>query len=309
VIAADGNGISDLSAKHRDSSQTEDFFEREANGECFFHSTRTMVRRALINALKKTFDPIVPKNSLNPDFQLPFRLLMVGGDDMLLLCDAAFGPEFLVQYASSLGELASQRVPELSIGAGMAIVKRTFPFHRAHALVEDLVSSAKQLFRSMRSKPQSTVDWLSISESWFEDLRGVRSRDYCRSYRVGSIPEEKLILSAKPYAITGSTNGSLEGLWNLARKSTEDQQEIPRSQLRALGESLAKGKRQAEQARQAMPETLDPILNRLCGDSIWQDCGNHTYMTRVLDFLELYELARLRQSQLDKLRKAEEPAV
>jgi len=309
VIAADGNNIGDRSKKVREELSTADFFEREARGERFFHETRNIVRRALVDALGNTFRLIVPKTELPDNFELPFRLLMVGGDDVLVLCDAVFGPDLLVNYATQIEELAKQRKHELTIGAGMAIVKRSFPFHQTHALAEELIGSAKRLVRdgtSTKLSARSTVDWLSVSESWYENIRAVRKRDYVHSYQVGS-DEEAIVLSGKPYPITGHGDWTLERLWAMATKSVQENEEVPRAQLRGFGEAIPKGRRQAEHVFATMPDKLRAALCDLGDGGPWIDCGNRHFLTRVLDFLELFELARLRKIQLMKSGHIEEP--
>ncbi|RMG41405.1 MAG: hypothetical protein D6725_01410, partial [Planctomycetota bacterium] len=289
------------------------FFEREARVERFHHANRVLVRRALVDAIKETFSGTAGR------LPLPFRLMMLGGDDLLLVCDAAFAVPFLIafekairEYDQALREQNPGRSP-FTFGAGIAIVKRTFPFHRAHDLAEQLLSSAKRLYREQKAaveqakkngttapQPVSTVDWLAITEAWHDELKDVRRRDTRMQYSVGGTVET-LVLSQKPYPIAangGNGAASLEQLWKLACSACE----VARTQLNALARILPRGRRQAEWAAQAVnDDALPQLLEKLHGAaSPWVDGGQDTCVSRFLDFLELRELARRRESLISQ---------
>ncbi len=296
VIAADGNGIGSRSKKWRDGvSKEDDFFKREARGEQFFHAMRTTVRIALVNALVETFKVQAERlRESDKKGRLPFRLMMVGGDDLLLVCDAVYAMPFAIAYMRELEKLNLADGSPLYIGMGIAIVKKKFPFHRSHALAEELAGSAKRLYRAMPKETRgSVVDWLAISEAWHEDVAEVRRRDSLVRYTNG----DRLVLSGKPYRILGE-GLSLEGLHTVAQaaiKGIPETDRLARSQLMALAHKLPEGRRQGDWALRQAPDEVRTLLKPLMtGDSIWQDCGSQTWLTRLLDFLEVYELESLR---------------
>lgn len=86
----------------------------------------------------------------------------------------------------------------IEVGVGVAIVKKKFPFHRAHALADQLLASAKRYRALPEGQRTSTVDWLAISEAWHEDVAEVRRRDQRKGYRVPGGGAETLVLSRKP---------------------------------------------------------------------------------------------------------------
>jgi len=305
VIAADGNGIGARSTAWRSQRDGEDFFCAEARGESFFHAMRTTVRIALVTALVETFQPLAAKIRGRKSRPLPFRLMMLGGDDLLLVCDAAYAMPFLVRYARELE--ARPQLPDkrgqLHVGAGVSIVKRTFPFHRAHALAEELAASAKRLYRTFKDSPGSTADWVAITEAWHGNVKEVRQADgVIRSQRAdGSV--ETLVLSDKPYRIlgkapSGEPAATLEALLETATAAAEGArgaERLGRSQLIALGHALPRGRLQADwAARWAPDEVRWQLRGILHSESVWRGGGKDTWVTRLLDFLELYELERLR---------------
>ena len=302
IIVADGNGIGDRSRKIRLACGSLDEFRQYAAGENFFHRMRRVVRRCLVTALVQTFGSVVEQGRSFK--KCPFRLLMLGGDDLLLACDASFALPFLIHYANQLKQhdlepSQPERKP-LNIGAGVAIVKRDFPFHRAHQLAEELAKSAKRLARQDPALG-STVDWLSCTESWHGDVADVRRRDALRSYKLDAIQIEHLILSSKPYPILQSTARphSLETLWNAAAPSESGTKELARTQLKQLATVLPQGKRLAEQAVQNMPAAArETLIQRSIFHEAkpfatpWHAHAEGRYSTVFLDFLELFELQR-----------------
>lgn len=321
VIAADGNGVgSESSRRQREcEDQSLGFFETEARLKQFFRHNRVLVRAAVQRAITETFrEYVASRVQAGKKVQLPFRLLMLGGDDLLLVCDAAFGPEFLIRFTQALRE-PGNAAASLTIGAGMAVVKHKFPFHRSHALAEQLAGSAKRLFRESDGASGSTADWLAIAEAWHEEIKQVRRRDAVVRYQVGDpqgqCVQESLVLSCRPYPILPAPNhpeqASLQSLWTLARVVGGEETGEPmeqragslraaRSQLVSLGTELEKGRRHAEWAARTVNDNkLAAVLNELHGSPLpFFQASDGVHSSRLLDFLELFELARMRQRLL-----------
>lgn len=97
VIHADGNSVGNRFKQWQQSpekptlnqEQLHNFLLNEAHGERFFHSMRVAVRRAVVDSLTETFKRFESK--YRPD-----QLLMLGGDDLLLVCQAKYAFDFLV---------------------------------------------------------------------------------------------------------------------------------------------------------------------------------------------------------------------
>ena len=81
---------------------------------------------ALVCALNETFaaeqaaGPLTEKGSTRP-----YQLLMVGGDDLLLLCRAESALPFVKHYASKLSALRLHDGKPLGVGAGIVICQPT----------------------------------------------------------------------------------------------------------------------------------------------------------------------------------------
>jgi hypothetical protein len=292
VIAADGNGVGGRSTAWRGTSARADFFAREAHGEQFFHAMRRAVRRAFVAAIGATFRPL-------GGGLLPFRPMMLGGDDLLLVCDAPDALPFVCAYARQLSgqPLPDERGP-LEVGIGVAVVKSTFPFHHAHALAEQLQASGKRLWRE-RPEVGSVLDWVALSESWHDDVAGVRRAQFLRRYRLGGNgPVETLLLTGKPYPVLGP-GLTLETILQAAEQAAA--RGLPRGQLMALAEGLEHGRRQAEHAVRLLAPDVRALLRPILAEpsfSPWHAVGEGYWKSALLDFLEVFELERVRRARV-----------
>ena len=103
------------------------------------------MRRAVLRAVANVFGR---KDSDPPVGTVPLRLLMLGGDDLVLACGAPFALSFVIALAKEIKE-TTKTMPAgkgpLTLGAGVAIVPDSFPFYRAHELAEELARKRKTL--------------------------------------------------------------------------------------------------------------------------------------------------------------------
>lgn len=301
VIVADGNG---MGAGVPTRETFPDYFKRQAEIEKYFHGHRYQMRMAVKDALADFAN--------RQDGQaVPVRPMMLGGDDLVVACDAPLAFRLITRLA---GLVESQdRAPgkKFTLGAGIAIVKSSFPFHRAHALAEQLAASAKVRWRSEKadgSSPPSMVDWLVTSEAWHDDLEGTRGRDAVRRLRVGG-SEERLVLSRRPYPVRSAIKGvsdkeaqkhrnssSLEGLLNVSddlRKGVKGNR-VARSQVMCLADTLPLGKRQGIHAARDLPDAVKTALSPLLENgSPWDANGT----TGIHDLLDIHEISSLAEGR------------
>lgn len=270
--------------------------KHEGHGERFFHRMRCAVRRAVLNALEQTFNPEDYKGKT-----IPYQLLMLGGDDLLLVCRASYALDFVRAYARKLHQIDwDPDMGPLTIGAGVAIGHPNVPFHRLQALAEELASSAKRLHRGMfnaEEKEASVVDWLVFSESWAEDPIEQRRREAFIRYQANTGGVD-LALTGRPYPILKDSCGnSLEALLDGVKKL----EGAARSQLRGLLDELPGGRHWAELCWWEMPDETRDRLGEAVKTAIgkndvsgpWQEAGGR-WKTVVADLVELYELKRSR---------------
>lgn len=315
VIHADGNDIGGairrLLQNLEHNSPVDDFDEvlkREAQVENFFHSMRVLFRRAVLMAVAETFKDFHGKIT-------PYQLLMLGGDDVLMICRAQFALPFTQNLAHALEKLQEDKAAEeqITIGAGIVISKPSVPFYLLHQHAELMAASAKCFYRQLPAdQKKSVVDWQIHSYSWLDDPMAWRKKSHTRT-----VDNELLISCIKPYPILGDKH-SLQTLFCCAESLNTKLADIApaRSQLRFLKEQLLSGRLLSDLIFNEMPNVEPVKLRRLLLDclkqlsgneqqsSLWQAIANGSntiYSTYFADLVEIYEIKRLgKASKTDK---------
>lgn len=282
LIHADGNSIGKRYQQWRDRCTGGDL-AKEAHGEHFFYSMRVAVRAALQEALQEVF-------AQTPE---SYQLLMLGGDDLLMVCDASQALPFVRAYAKTLEKFELADKKPLTIGAGVVIAKKTFPFHRMHAMAEELASSAKQLSRA-DDNVGSVVDWHITSNAWVNDPIAQR--------RLDSL-SDSAALSCKPYPVIGAQ--SLATLLDCAEKSG-GYGKLARSQLRHFVDIMRQGHNLAELAFAELPDQLRRDLADLLKAFDYPDSAtpfkkidNQLHASLLPDLVEIMEI-RQKQNLADQ---------
>lgn len=297
VIHADGNGIG--AEAHRLGQQTADAGDDpvarqlavDAGIEAFFHRCRVLVRRAVVDALSATF-ALDPK--LQPVPVRPYEILMLGGDDLLLVCRAKSALPFVVNYARALRELQKGQSEPMTVGCGVVIADHKVPFHHLHGVTEILADSAKRL---ARGRSNSTVDWVVSTASRADDPIARRSAEALVRYR-GAGGEEALALSRRPLPILRQEGApALSCLEDLveAAQSLRRQRGLARSQLRALVGKLGRGRQLAELAFAELPKATREGLAGSGVDAVWRPAGSAggRWTTGLADLVEVSEIQHL----------------
>ena len=106
VIHADGNNVGNraLAAAGRIAvTDRASFLRQEAAFERFHHRNRVNLRKAVMQALDATFGDgaAAPSETSGPTYR-PYQLLMLGGDDLLLICRAKGAMPFVQSLCASL---------------------------------------------------------------------------------------------------------------------------------------------------------------------------------------------------------------
>lgn len=265
VVHADGNGVGGAAGSTDPERAT------------FFHRNRVLLRRALKSALDQASEgdkPVVP--------------LMLGGDDLLVVCRADAALAFVIDLCDALERLQVERAERfhLTLGVGVVFSRPTVPFHRLHEVAENLASSAKQKFRGLKEADRgSVVDWAVYTTAWVDEPAEVRRRDWVRSSG-----GDARVLSRRPMAVLGDGLGGLQGLV-IAGGLIGD---APRSQLRYLVDQLPRGKALADLAFAELSKDAKDKLKKAGVEAVWgRSTDTGPYLTSVLDLVEVAEIHRL----------------
>ncbi len=247
--------------------------------------------------------------------RVPVIPLILGGDDLTVICSGAIGLRFAATYSEEFEKAAgrpgstglnvseivkaaredgaSGKALGLTCSVGVAVVKPHFPFHAAYDLVEELLRSAKQL------KPDPAIDFQIVYDSSASTLEQAR-----RAWRLNGGTTE---LTARPYRLR-ERDGELtwkelqqraHQLADLSRSESGDR--LPRSQLQFLREAIFEGKEVAEAQLQLIRRrysALEPILwdGKLFftkpTESGAGEAQGPRWRTHLLDLLEVEGLER-----------------
>lgn len=283
IVHADGNGLGQIflnfaeclgtAPSNREYISAYREFSLELD-EC----TEAAFEKAIQEAFKKEDKDNKPV-SLVP--------LIVGGDDLTVVCDGKaalkFTQVFLSQFEAQteqktvIGKIAKKQfgVGRLSACAGIAIIKPHFPFSVAYGLAESLIKSAKSVKQTVttpdsdpKSKtpfPCSAIDFHILYDTTQIDLDRIR-----RNLQ----PEPNTYLYNRPYVVTeleklDSAQGkdwASQHDWNrlcdrvnhLKSDNEGDSAKLPSSQAHALRSALFLG-RDAANAQYALIQQRYPL--------------------------------------------------
>ncbi|WP_028302061.1 Cas10/Cmr2 second palm domain-containing protein [Oceanospirillum beijerinckii] len=219
VIVADGNNMGrrfkDFISSEKTKRNNREFswLEEQAIAEAFFFKARSAMRKATDQAIREHYGERLQGRVL------PFQLLMLGGDDLLIACQAKDALPLITLIDEKLNHDEQKLLDgdTMTLGAGVVIASHSMPFYRLHHIAEELASSAKVKARSEdKSKSddeakkgktyhESFIDWQIITQSWVDDPILARRKTDIVQYQSGTTPttltNETLVLTQKPYVI------------------------------------------------------------------------------------------------------------
>lgn len=122
---------------------------------------------------------------------LPFRPLILSGDDICFVTDARIGltlTEVLLDAVEKNGHITTSGMDfHMHACAGIAMVKSHYPFFRAHELAEELCSSAKTAIAGT-DQDEPVIDWHIVQGEIEGSISEIRRDKY-----------DKGRMTAKPY--------------------------------------------------------------------------------------------------------------
>lgn len=237
--------------------------------------------------------------------------LVVGGDDLTLVCEGRVAHDFGAKFASSFVRMSAEAVaePEQAVTAGVlgsalaspavgmsvdvAITKPHFPFSTGHDLAVELLTSAKQVKGELvdangQAIPTASLDFHVLFDSTHADLATLRT-----------LPPSKIAASAGPFVVDPPAEATSEWLhlhtWSALRsavtvlKRQEDgRRVIPSSQSHGLRTALLSDRAEAKQRLGVLHNRHGAALagSGLEGIEAEPGCG----FTRWIDAMTLADL-------------------
>ena len=227
VVAADGDGLGTLLSEIN-SPEAAQTFARELDECC---------AKALIQAVWDTYAGRLVHGGL-----LPLRVLIFGGDDLVLVCESATGLDIADRFCRKFRQFTKKsdnlrkclnrsenQWNGISASAGVAIAKHTHPIYILVGAAEQLMSTAKKIARTNPTRG-GALDFMVVRTAAVSDMVDVRNQQLKSDY------DTSFFLSCRPYWLEGKTGEIvLKDLLDAVRKLKRT---CPTNKLKDLEEGL-----------------------------------------------------------------------
>lgn len=215
----------------------------------------------------------------------PYLPLMLGGDDLFLVCV----PELALDLVA---ELAAKLADSCPVSAGVAFTKTNYPIGLAARLAESCLESAKAAsYRQDQDKKPPFLDWHVHFDSVYQDIEAIRRSSYMLEYpeEGGAVVE---LLTDRPYPCA-ELDGLLKEVKKVARDLDKPAKERANNKIKGFRSVLKDGAAEADYFRRMIVED-DKELNALLGshETLVKLENKTVKMDTALDKIELIEFYR-----------------
>lgn len=194
IIHADGNGLGQILSKFSGSQKD-------------FHDFSEMLNEATCQAARKAFQKVYPKQNKK---EIPFRPVVLGGDDMTMICKASLAIEYTKIYLQEFEEATKEKLGEengLTACAGIAFIKSSYPFHYGYDLAETICGQAKKVSKSPlmqkgNQNPPSSLMFYKVQGSFIESYDQMLEKE--------KTPQKGISFNFGPYFLHPT-----EGYWSI----------------------------------------------------------------------------------------------
>lgn len=323
VVHADGNGLGEIFLRfHKHLEFESPNWNREYVNTLrkFSLALDICTEKAFLNALDALQHY---SNQKNRQTLIPLIPLILGGDDLTVICDGKyaipFTRKFLIEFENEtkisqpdVGDIIAKvaekalGVDRLSACAGIAVIKPHFPFSVAYELAESLMKSAKTVKKNVTAPndngkpyPCSALDFHILYDSSDVDLAQIRKKI--------TFDDEQTLLYRRPFVVTpvediqAATNTNwaefyhwkhlLERVKVLNAKDENGKYKLPNSQTHDLRSGLSLLGKDGANARYTLirDRYKDVEIETLAGhkDSLFQpDPINGKQTTALIDAID-----------------------
>jgi hypothetical protein len=270
IIHADGNGLGQIFLDFGKTLSNSDYIQQYRQFSC---AIDICTEEAFLDAIETIF-----ADRLN-SIPIPMRPLILGGDDLTVICDGKFALKFTEQFLRNFEQRTSQEInnefiepdiilqhaeqhlpaKRLSACAGVAIVKNHFPFSVAYHLAEDLIKSAKTVKEIVKTKegktiPCSAIDYHMLYDTSSVDLETIRQKLQIDHSSTQLFNRPYIVSTLDWYTDHPKYDWIKRHHWQalskkvevVNAKDNEDRSVLPNSQIHDLREGLFLGQKLAD---------------------------------------------------------------
>lgn len=201
---------------------------------------------AFRGAVKEVVDFELARKKEMTRCTMPLRPLVMGGDDITLVIRADLALLFLTRFATEFERKSQEYGERLSVGAGMVVMKASYPFAKAFSLVETLTESAKGATTDTDPRP-SSVDYLVLTEDVEDDVQAYRRR-VCTA-------ADGSLLTTKPFNIGPGNSG--QKFSTFVSNGMDVLKSLPRSAIRPAMNACHGGENSSTQHWESIRKNLE----------------------------------------------------
>lgn len=184
IIHADGNGLGRVVSTFGGNTVAFRNFSESLN-----EATKDAVQSAFQETMK----------NVESYKRIPFRPVVLGGDDLTMICRGDLAIKFTASYLKHFEENTLHVCENgLTACAGIAFIKASYPFYYGYNLAEELCTAAKK----DSGREQSCLMFHKIQDCFAEDYDSIKARELT--------PQENLSFSFGPYYLQAR-----EGRWTV----------------------------------------------------------------------------------------------
>lgn len=241
--------------------------------------------RDMITTLAEKLDILLEKGKItgktdkNGTIVLPIRPLIQAGDDICFVTDARISIALTKEVLNNVENAESEPIKgeKMHAGAGVAIVKVSYPFFRAHALAEQLCHSAKAMLEE--DEDASVLDFHVVQG----EIEGTLAEIRREKYQCGK-------LTSKPFYLHEKEGRSSQVVFDDHMQLMKDiikMDIIGRGALKEYRNALSGGETKAKQyiSDRRIGARVEKELERTMPDSY---VNGHCIDFDVLEMLDIY---------------------
>jgi len=271
-LKIDGNGTGARFRKEQDHLNDSNVLEAFITIEKFWDNNRNQ----LLTALKTTLDSAIPANVYK---KLPYILLMLGGDDLFIVCV----PELALNIATKMATATEKNTP---VSMGIAYVKDTYPIALANHLAESCLESAKMGSYSGGDSKPPYIDWHIHFDSVYQDITEIRRASYMLQYKDNG-SEITEVLTKRPYSLADA-QALLEKVMKMAKMLDKPEKEAANNKIKSYRSILKNGYRDLEFYNKMLLDD-ESDLKDFFG---YQKPKDYIRLDAALDSIELLDIYR-----------------
>lgn len=245
IIHADGNGLGQVVSKvGKDKIAFKEFSDK--------------LEESTVAAANSAYERAKSIGGWKDTDIIPIRPIVLGGDDLTVICRADFALEYVSEFMNSFEKETSERMhsifakhglPGLTACAGVAFVKSSYPFYYGYDLAEELCGAAKKASKSIdKDFPPSSLMFHKVQGSFVTDYGDLVEKELS--------PADGTSLKFGPYflnAVDGKNDAwTVDRLLSVVNKLDGEEENAIRASLRNWLSLIAQNVEAAKQHLERM---------------------------------------------------------